>query len=228
MKERSRTTRFLAEGLVIVVSILIAFALDASWDARNERIEAGELRSGLVEDFSETGVELQRVRRRKEEVMVAADSVLAALSQASTPFLVSSAHLGALLLTPTTDPQMGTLQALISSARLRIVGDEELQGLLSEWPARLSDTREEELAAKTFVHEQLTPALSEVVDLSGAFAWRLDGGTNETEVEVRLTPTDLVEFRNLIRTRQYLAGFVLTNYLDLERALEQIDAALTS
>ena len=221
MSDSARWTRVLVEGAVIVASILVAFALDASWDTRNERVEAAELRAALVDDFTQTRIEMLRVRNRNEVVIGAADSVLTVLDEWPSSVSVPSRYFGALLLTPTTDPSLGTLQALISSARLRIIGDAALQGILSEWPAQLADVREEELAAKTFVHQQLTPGLGRAIDLSGAFSWRLSGERDSGLTEVSLTPSDLEAFRNLIRTRSYLASFVL------EQALDEIEAELT-
>ena len=41
----------MVEGLVIVLSILLAFAIDAWWDERQERIEEGEILHGLNQEF---------------------------------------------------------------------------------------------------------------------------------------------------------------------------------
>ncbi len=41
--------RLLAEGAAIVVSILLAFGIDAWWDDRQERIEERKILLGLVE-----------------------------------------------------------------------------------------------------------------------------------------------------------------------------------
>jgi len=226
MSQVQRVRGAVAEALVIVVSILLAFALDAGWDARGDRVEAVSLRSALAVDFDAIRVEMDRARSRNELVIAAADSILAHLGATSGQADVPVAWLAPLLLTPTTDPRSGTLSTLIASGRLSIVGSPRLRGMLSEWPALLSDVREEELAAKTFVHEQLTPYLGRSTDLSRLYAWRLNGLSLASGSE-RLTVVDVhFELVNLIRTRRFLAGFVLNNYEGLEASLGLIRPAL--
>ena len=45
--------RILAEGAAIVVSILLAFAIDAWWDNRKERFEEHQILLGLEAEFSD-------------------------------------------------------------------------------------------------------------------------------------------------------------------------------
>lgn len=44
-------TRIAIEGVVIVVSILLAFSIQAWWDERQEQIEVQEMLQGVIEDF---------------------------------------------------------------------------------------------------------------------------------------------------------------------------------
>ena len=52
MAEGSRTlSRYLAEGALIVISILIAFGLDASWDTYRQGRDERQILEGLRVDF---------------------------------------------------------------------------------------------------------------------------------------------------------------------------------
>ena len=51
MSSQSDLTRALSTGIGIVVSILFAFAIDASWDARSERLAEEAMIDGLREEF---------------------------------------------------------------------------------------------------------------------------------------------------------------------------------
>ena len=50
--ERTGARRLAAEGLVIVASILLAFAIDAAWDGYQERRFRDELVAGLRAEFT--------------------------------------------------------------------------------------------------------------------------------------------------------------------------------
>jgi hypothetical protein len=56
--------RIFAEGIAIVVSILLAFAIDAWWQDRNERIRTEELLSALETEWS---TELDRIDERIQQ-----------------------------------------------------------------------------------------------------------------------------------------------------------------
>ena len=50
MPEPSSLNRFVAEGLVIVISILVAFWIDAWWDGRQEAEEESGVLEALLEE----------------------------------------------------------------------------------------------------------------------------------------------------------------------------------
>ena len=54
--------RITAEGVAIVVSILLAFSIEAWWQARNEAAEERELLQALLDDFQATKEEIQNWR----------------------------------------------------------------------------------------------------------------------------------------------------------------------
>jgi len=61
-------SRFLVEGLVIVGSILLAFAIDAAWDQHQSDVRRQELISGLILDF-------ESLAARSEEALDIAEKI---------------------------------------------------------------------------------------------------------------------------------------------------------
>jgi hypothetical protein len=51
--------RLIAEGVVIVASILLAFGLDAWWDATQQSRETADLLAALDEEFALAAEELE-------------------------------------------------------------------------------------------------------------------------------------------------------------------------
>ena len=54
MAQRVRLRRVLVEGVVIVGSILLAFAIDASWDRRQEQAETNRQLEALIQELRQT------------------------------------------------------------------------------------------------------------------------------------------------------------------------------
>lgn len=218
---RAQLGRAAREIAIIVSSILLAIALDAWWDEFQEGRQAERLRVALLSEFEAAGEEIGFSLSRNERIIASADSLLVMMRE-DQPVRVSAGTVGALLLTPTTDVRRGTLDALIASGRLEILRGSGLQSLLADWPAELQDVREEELAARSFVHEQFIPFLGRVTDAHAAFDWRLAErrvaearrqGAVATDLvvtgEIELPPSP--ELRSLVMTRLYLASYVLVN-----------------
>ena len=82
MQEPKSMSGWLIEGAVIVLSILLAFAVDAVWDARSERHREALIREALVSEF-ETVKELlpahvETHRRTLESTQVIMDLIATA------------------------------------------------------------------------------------------------------------------------------------------------------
>ena len=117
--ERPRSvSRIATEMAVIVLSILLAFALDAWWDGRKETQEGRTTLTALAAEFDAAALEIAFSEARNRQVVAAADTLLQALRGGGARVELNASTLGALLLTPTTNPMRGTVDALIASGRL--------------------------------------------------------------------------------------------------------------
>lgn len=235
---RRRLFKALLDAVVIVCSILLAFSLDAWWDSRKERVASQQLLRDLLAEFEQVQSQLRRAVARNEMVIAAADSLISGVASSSTPQSVPASHVGSLLVTPTTDPRQGNLDALVMAGDFRLIPSARLRNLLADWPAALQDVREEELAAWTFVYEELIPHLAQVANLSHALNWRLieeqsdyRGGLGQGTVlqpnAERLVLTPDRTLANLLELRRYLAALVIDNHRELQLHIEQIIGELT-
>jgi hypothetical protein len=80
-----RWRRILAEGAVIVVSILLAFGIDAAWGERQERVEAREYLAALLVDLDQVIDQAQRSIDRNREIDGILEDLLDSLAQSDTP-----------------------------------------------------------------------------------------------------------------------------------------------
>ena len=153
--------RIAVEGVAIVISILLAFAIDAGWEERRERIEEAEILLGLQSEFSRYRDDLaisieihDKARLTTSELVVATRRG----SWTSTALDIDEAiaNLG--------DPKShdyggGVLDALISSGRLELVSDNELRRQLATWSEVFNEVRDDEDRNIAFIQSHLIPLM---------------------------------------------------------------------
>ncbi|MEM9300879.1 MAG: hypothetical protein AAGE01_02140 [Pseudomonadota bacterium] len=137
--------RLLVEGGTIVVSILLAFAIDAGWEARNERQEERDLLASLTADFRMNREAAAATRARHVEnfdrfvrFQRLSSAELARLDEVQVAAIYRS------FAAPWTfDPLRGTLDTLISSGKFGLIRDSELQRALIAFLNLRADSEED-------------------------------------------------------------------------------------
>ncbi|UCC85061.1 MAG: hypothetical protein JSW46_09170 [Gemmatimonadota bacterium] len=167
------------EGLVIVASILAAFALDRWWDDRRERVEERVTLAALQDEFLQARAELElylRVHRRIEgSVRSTVDALRSGLDRGVSFVSIPDTALAWAYIPPTTQLSLGTLSGLLQSGRLGILQDPELRTALSGWAGMLGDLTEEETRSLEYVQYQLDPVLRKRVDVTAFVSNKLIG-----------------------------------------------------
>lgn len=149
------------EAVLIVASILLAFALDSWWDERKERVVEAEILHGLEEEFLLNRSKLDYRMGRHWEDLEGMASLLAAANLgrwASEEITVDEA-IANLISPPTTDLGNGVLNALISSGRIELLGNRELRARLAAWEGVFGEVRDDEEMSRDFVFDRVIPFL---------------------------------------------------------------------
>ena len=148
------------EGLVVVASILVAFALDAWWDARGA---SADLRRELISVQSELAANRTAIAERVRDhrlAMSSIEEVIRLVEQGSANSTISDSLLyRAFVHSPTSDPSTGGLDALISSGRLALLQDASLKSFLAGFRNRVEDVREDELGSRHVGHNVILPLI---------------------------------------------------------------------
>ncbi|KPK65516.1 MAG: hypothetical protein AMS21_04440 [Gemmatimonas sp. SG8_38_2] len=150
------------EVAAIVLSILLAFTIDASWQQRGQSREARELLTGLQSEFEFQRSELVRFRDRWRDVRVGTERLLEFTGSglAPEPAVMDSLILD--LLNPATfDPRTGTLEAAKGSGQLGLIGSRELRDRLAAWEGVVDEVRDNEVAMRAFILSTIVPYLAE-------------------------------------------------------------------
>ena len=147
MARTNDVKRTIWNGTGIVVSILLAFAIEASWDARSERMEEEAVVEGLREEFE---VNLRQLDEMLTEYQ-RQDSLLRRFFDLATPDTEDEAErevgrfVLALLWADEFDASTGTLEMMLSAGRLDLISSSELRNVLWTWKKQYEDTQDEAL-----------------------------------------------------------------------------------
>lgn len=155
--------RLTTEGAAIVVSILLAFAIQAWWEDRNDRQAERWLLDRLQADFTEIRSDLAVVR---EDHQVTFDATIALLElPASDRPIALTTQLAdrigrVFLVSRTFNPGSGSVNAFLNNQMSTRVGNQPLADLLIRWSGQVEELQEEEAQMQKGVSERWTPFLA--------------------------------------------------------------------
>jgi hypothetical protein len=171
----------LREAVVIVASILVAFAIDAWWDTRQERDQTEAYMDALAEDFQAARAELDRAVGLHEWILDAADAIMAWEAAGADPAGCEDLRysLALLLAFPTFDPPGGTVETILGSGRADLIEDPALLRELTRWTSLVQDFQTEEGHANAHLADMVVPMMQGAMDMKrvitiGAYTWSTD------------------------------------------------------
>ena len=157
-RDNRQIGRLLLEGIVVILSILIAFGLDAWWDRSVERRDFLDDLTNVEQELA-SNIEAVTAAVEFQSRAVASIDVLldhAAATPVGAPMSVAdTVILQAFVSTPSYDPSTGAIDALIASGRLSDLDDAELKSILTDFRTAVLDIREDELAARSAAHDRV-------------------------------------------------------------------------
>jgi hypothetical protein len=131
--------RLLGEGVVIIVSILLAFSLDAWWNDQQRRTELDEMLVLLGDELQRNILALEASIEVHQTIQ---DDIASIVETGSTRGVALGIVLGERF-----DPATGVLDALVSSGMLRDLRDSDLRVAIASLDALLLDLSEKEQRA---------------------------------------------------------------------------------
>lgn len=152
--------RLIVEGGAIVISILLAFAIDAWWDDQQDRRTERYAVQRLTIEFEENLRQLE-AKRKKHAKSLRATEALLAMTGPDQSGIADISVIGPLLVqcltNATFDPRLGTLNSLVSSGDLVLIQDIELQSMLTEWPSAAQNLLEWQRIERENTEQYLLP-----------------------------------------------------------------------
>ena len=228
--------RILIEGAVIVVSILLAFSIDAWWNNRIEQQREHEQLVSMRAEFKASLSGLDTVFNSIQGHAKNVESLIALLKAAGDePVLVPGPLLGSAITWRTSDVSTSTLDALMASGDLNLLSNLELRANLAGFPAFLLDVTEDEIIAQKFAESEMSVFLAREGLAEIAYANRagvpgpegVQGLTAPSEISVLSSP-ELIGYLTTRRVHFFYSEAGLPTVRSyLQMLIEQIDNELT-
>jgi hypothetical protein len=199
-----------AEGMAIVVSILLAFWIQAWWENRQVRSEEVVALNQLKVEF-ETNARLLREKRQTQQFIYDAARHLLELTADKSGSVLDiprvSDSIMAITEIRTFDAEVGALFSLINSL--------------------VSDLSEDEMGTWNYTDSSILPyvdsraSVRSLMDLSPVYSEWLDPGRGSDSVDIDVLIRDQ-EFENLVVERLKFQSIIIGGYDDLENQVAEI------
>lgn len=156
---RHRVQRLVTESVVIVFSVLVAFGVDAWWDAHSARSSARDYVRSVE---AELDIIRSRIERSIRLAGVAEDAATAWLEEAPdlSPDSLNTL-LGGMVMWATADLTVPSVGALLNSGAIDLIEDSELRGWIQGFPTEVRDFEEEESGTIAFIDQAFVPYLAD-------------------------------------------------------------------
>jgi hypothetical protein len=168
--------RLAVEAPVIVISILLAFAIDAWWEERGDRASEIVLLERLQADFLEIRSALRVVVDEHLEARAACLFLMGLNIGEAVPATAEADRMISLvfLASRTFNPGSGALSSFYSSDGARLVRNHVLADKVLAWSALVADLQEEEANLQKGVTERWSPFIASRVSLGPYAAATVD------------------------------------------------------
>lgn len=216
MSETKRSTHLLVEGALIILSILIAFGIEAGWQSRAERLRGESVLIQMAEDFRGHRLSAERGAARHRARASSAAELLGLVGPSADPDREEA--LAGYASVATFNPvsfQPGMLETVLANEGISVVENAGLRDLLARWSFQVETLRD----IQRFVIDE-----SEALDayLQAKQPLRASGRLAGVEIrgsefswDPRMIYRDL-EFENLL-VRQAVASSAIASRLERMR-----------
>jgi len=170
MASEKRWTQIVRDGATIVISILLAFGIDASWERFQARRDALDSLERVVAEVGQARTEMAGGEAFQERLLVATEllvDVVLELEPGSIVTVPDSLLLG-VLGWQVVEVSTNNVASFVASESFELLGDVELRKAIGRWIPSLEDQRDDQLNLRRLKDEQIHPVLRRSSDIAGA------------------------------------------------------------
>ena len=217
--EKRLGSRLVLEGLVIVVSILLAFALDAAWEDRQQRLIKEEYLRVLEDEFISAADEMQEQIGYHERQLAAIETMIEDLTQGRDFSISDFRRLGGLYYFGPAHPVFTDLANMSS---VNILGFTSLRMALFSYGRQKEFLQNLHQRETAFWQNEMEPYLTRRFD----YSFVLDGYPDDGKVSRIMTDEpgshDDQYLKNLLIKRRNKVRGQLAKDRDIAQSIEDI------
>ena len=179
-------SRILVEGTAVVLSILLAFAIDAAWEERQQRTaDTAQLRALLDELATHKRLLGEAIGNHRITTEVGFDVLKIFAEDPGRPDAARiSDRLNKLMNFYRINAPFGALKTAMASGTLARMENVELATRLASWPTSIEDLEEEQDTGGAVLAIELFDALAELVSLRDVYALRFENPSGRGTMHV--------------------------------------------
>ncbi len=240
-----RFTKYLVyafgEITLVVIGILIALQINNWNEWKKDRNDEQIILKSLRKEFQDNQIGVQDVLLRYRRRFQGIDSLMLLIGQRriSEIELEDIRSIRTLFTHYTWNPEMSTIEGLLSSGQIAVLQNKELEHMILTWTALIDDFREDD-AKVVEISNQWVPYLSKVIPLYDVFSnpktsgeqRRLDLRKSDHRIDKSQihSLTNEVAFFNLLGQRRWWMDIKVLNAEEIDqhitRVLELIDSEI--
>ena len=203
----------LGEIILVVIGILLALQINNWNEARNRKIEEEKLLMALAEDFKENKIRIQEAINKESDMIAMSKSLIAAMQSDKKSIDADSIRFWVASGAKSwwkTEFVTGTYDAIVSSGKLNILGNDELKRVLSQFSAEINSGFED--------HNESLNYLIEMNKLSAEITPALIHDNQRQELGVIMAGNELnAAVRDLMNNDAYLGFLISKTWLETLR-----------
>ncbi len=223
--------RISAQGAAIVVSILLAFSIEAWWGNYQDRAEEQGILLGLKSEFEQNLAFIETELSYRNAVI---DSILkifdASVARTSIDPEVLDELIGDVTWWQNVEYSRGAIDGLLQSGGLSLIENEELRRVLASIPSRYDSTTRSELNDRYTTVNVVIPFLNTHASLSQIANTMAKGrpGTGLASTPPVYPAGEPQDHTGLLRDPEFLGTLVQEhwNHLEANAAYDSLKAAL--
>ena len=215
------------EIILVVLGILIALQINNWNNYKKERIIERETLANLQLDLQAASDQLN-AKIRQNRKFFQCDSILIKIIHEKKTISIDSLESLVLchLITPTFDPEVGTLTEIINTGKLNIINNSELRSHISTWNRYIENLNETTEKLKHFDINVRTPMYEDKIPVINWFYhhYQFEGFDYPTS-NYLWEPEDLIftlEFENMLANYVIFSGIQYTRLTQMERKINDM------
>lgn len=223
--------RLTVEGATIVVSILLAFSIEAWWDNHQDRSEEQGILLGLKSEFEQNLAFIETETSYRNAVIESIMNIFdASIEQSPISPEVLDELIGDITWWQNIEYSRGAIDGLLQSGGLSLIENEELRRVLASMPSRYDSTTRAELNDRYTTVNVVIPFLNTHASLSQIANTMTKGrpGTGLASTPPVYPAVEPRDHTELLRDPEFLGTLVQEhwNHLEANTAYASLKATL--